>query len=133
MDSGAEAICNLNRIPLEDNMKRGTAGKALVATLLIGLLGLGVTAFADSRYPVSGQDGRGWQNSGSAPRGYGNATPRGMTTPGSPNTPDYRYPRGGMNQGNMPMMGTPRPGYGRGQMNGGRMMGPYGGGRNCSW
>jgi len=114
-------------------MKKGTAGKTLAVTILVALLGLGVTAFADSSYSFPAQNSRGWQNSTSPPPGYGNTGRRGMTAPGSPNMPTYGNQHGNMNRGNMPMMGTPGPGYGGNQMNRGRMMGPYGGGRNCSW
>ena len=114
-------------------MEKGTAGKTLMVTALIALLSLGVTAFADSSYPVPARSSQGWQNNGGAMPGYGNAGRGGMNAPGSQNMPTYGNRRGNMNRGNMPMMGTPNPGYGGNQMNRGRMMGPHGGSRNCSW
>jgi hypothetical protein len=118
---------------LEDDMKKGIAGKALITTILITLLSLGVYAFADSGYPTPGPNSQGWQNNGGTMPGYGNTGRGSMNTPGSRNMPYYGNQRGHMNGGNMPMMGTPNPGYSGNQMNRGRMMNPNGGNRNCSW
>lgn len=114
-------------------MEKGITGMALIASMLIIFFSLSVYAFADSVYPAPGQNSQGWQNNPGIAPSYGNTGRQGMSAPTGQNMPYYGNQGRHMNRGNMPMMGTPNPGYGTNQMNRGRMMGPSGGGRNCNW